>query len=80
MTKTIESDSDYSKNEAKGNVMRCHFWWTWACLYLLKIFGPPESVRRRDLYCKNDLCVTCDWKAETSYFRMTEYCSSSSQE
>ncbi len=28
---------------------------------------PWESEKTGDLYCKNDLCVTYDWKAETSY-------------
>lgn len=56
MTKTIESDSDYSKNEAKGNVMRCHFWWTWACLYLLKIFGHLR-VWEDMIYTARMICV-----------------------
>ncbi len=33
----------------------------------LKYLGTWECEKTCDLYCKNDLCVTCDWRAETSY-------------
>lgn len=49
-------DSDYSKNGGKGNVMQCHFWWTWVYLYLLHIWT-PERVRRRVIYTARMICV-----------------------
>ncbi len=63
--KTIESDFDYSKNEGKGNVMWCHFWWTWVYLYLLKIFGALREWE--DGWFILQEWSVCDWKAETSY-------------